>query len=119
MSEELTERNFTRIYRLNWAICGPLLVLFGWPYYLVASTMLGEPVGLIGSFFFSLSFTLTIIHGHIAVAVGALQMETYHAWHQQSSGFFRFAFHPVLFSTRFRLLSLILSLLLVLAGYLI
>ena len=30
MSTELNQENFRRIYRLNWILCGPLLLLFGW-----------------------------------------------------------------------------------------
>ncbi|MCC5925043.1 MAG: hypothetical protein JJU41_00660 [Bacteroidetes bacterium] len=107
--DELQEANFSRIYRINWLICGPLLVLFGWPYYLLISPDAEQSIALAGSFFFSLTFTLTIIHGHIAVALGALHMDVYYEWHKKSARFPKIPFHPVLFTTRFRLTSFLVS----------
>jgi hypothetical protein len=108
---ELGTKNFRRILKLNWLIAGPIIVLFSWPYVL-----LGHHFGadrllvLIGAFFFSLPFCLTIISGHISVAVGPLHTRRFFEWQQNLSGMMRFAFHPVMFTTYFRLSSLGISL---------
>jgi hypothetical protein len=109
---ELDIKNFKRIFRINWLIAGPVLVLFAWPYLLICQHFGADRlINLVGAFFFSLPFTLTIVSGHISVAVGPLHFTRYFDWQQNLNGFFKYAFHPMLFRTEFRLVSLVLSLL--------
>lgn len=114
---ELTERNFLRIYRINWGISGPLLFLFAWPY-VIAGGILGvaDLLTFTGALFFAVPFTLTVIHGHIAMALGSLHREVFYAWQRKKGVVFRTLFHPVLFTTRLRLSLLALSFIFLVAG---
>jgi hypothetical protein len=116
---ELAKKNFERIYRINWVLCGPFLLMFGWPYYMVASLFSPTLLALTGALFFSIPFTLTILHGHISVAVGALHRDQFYDWQSRRNKFFRVSFHPVLFTTRFRLILLSISLMLMGVGWLL
>lgn len=116
MSTELNQENFRRIYRLNWVLCGPLLLLFGWPYYLLVVPGAGPQAALTGGFLFSLTFTLTVLHGHIAVALGSLHIDQYYAWQMSKKALSRLAFHPVLFTTRFRVIVFSISIVLLIGS---
>jgi hypothetical protein len=115
---ELHQKNFERIYRINWVLCGPFLLMFGWPYYMVASLFCPDIAALTGALFFSIPFTLTILHGHISVAIGTLHRDQYYSWQARRNRLFRVSFHPVLFTTRFRLILLLISLLIMGLGWL-
>lgn len=120
MSDELNLGNYKRIYKLNWLICGPLLLLFAWPYLLIADILeIEEITGLIGSIFFSIPFTLTVLHGHISVAVGSLHRTRYYIWQTSLPGVFKYPFHPMLFKTRIRLIIVGVSIGMLLVGYLV
>jgi hypothetical protein len=109
---ELDTKNFSRIFRLNWLIAGPVLLLFAWPYLLVCQHFgVDRLLNLVGAFFFSMPFCLTIVSGHIAVAVGPLHFQRYFEWQQNLPGILKFAFHPVLFKTEYRLSAFAISLL--------
>jgi hypothetical protein len=114
---ELTESNYQRIYRINWGLSGPLLLLFAWPYALAAE-ILGNPPILVymGALFFSVPFTLTVIHGHISMALGSLHRDMFYAWQTKKGIIFRYFFHPMLFRTRFRLAMILASFIGLLAG---
>ncbi len=117
---EINEKNFKRIYRINWILCGPLLLIFSWPY-LIIGEMAELPLLflLTGSLFFAVPFTLTVLHGHISVALGTLQRGLYYEWQKKKVGFFKYPFHPVLFMTRMRIVMIGFSLIFFSIGYLI
>lgn len=116
---ELNIDNFKRINRINWIICGPILFMFSWPYIELGHFFSMNPgLTLIGSFFFSVPFTLTILHGHISIAVGPLHSARYYEWQQNKTGIFKLMFHPVLFGTRVRVMLIVLSAVLFTAGHL-
>lgn len=116
-NKELTETNYNRIYRLNWLISGPLLVILGWPYLLLAEVLeLNFLSALLGALFFSVPFSLTILHGHISVAVGTLHRDRYYAWQNTKTGVYKYTFNPVLFTTRVRLILISLSILILVLG---
>ncbi|HAC14694.1 MAG TPA: hypothetical protein DCE78_01935 [Bacteroidetes bacterium] len=112
---ELTINNFKRIYRLNWIISGPVLFMFAWPYFIL-SRILDQHIyySMLGCFLFAIPFTLTILHGHISVAIGPLHRNNFYKWQQNKKGITKLAFHPVLFSTKIRLILIMLSLILLL-----
>lgn len=116
---ELNDDNFSRIYKINWLICGPLLVMFAWPYYLLSIYFSPALYSLAGSFFFSLTFTLTVIHGHIAIALGTFHIDTYYDWHKRTMRLPWINFHPLVFTTRFRLLCLAISIVMLIGGVLL
>ena len=110
---ELTVTNFNRIYKLNWIISGPILFMFAWPYYMLSQNLDQQIYfSMVGCFLFSIQFTLTILHGHISVAIGPLHRNNYYKWQQNKKGVAKLAFHPILFSTKTRLILLVLSLIL-------
>lgn len=118
--QELNTANYLRIYRLNWLMCGPLLLLFAWPYVILAELLQVTSLLLVtGSLFFSIPFTLTVLHGHISVAVGPLHRIRYYEWQMNLPGFFKFPFHPILFRTRIRISLVTLSLVFLLLDYLL
>lgn len=114
---ELSERNFRRICLINWVLKVPALLIFAWPYYLMAKwTGVSLNIAFIGAFVFALPFMMTILHGHVTMALGALHRNHYYSWIERHPLTYGFFFHPVFFRTRFRMLILILSfMLLVLA----
>jgi TRAP-type mannitol/chloroaromatic compound transport system permease small subunit len=119
MGDELNKANYKRIYKINWLICGPLLLLFAWPYLLLAEMIqVPDLLGLTGSIFFSIPFTLTVLHGHISVAVGSLHRTRYYNWQTNLPGIFKYPFHPVLFRTRIRLAIIGVSLTILFIGFL-
>jgi len=107
---ELSDRNFKRIALINWLLTVPMLLLFAWPYYLLGKwTGISFPVSFTGSFIFALPFMMTILHGHVTMALGALHRDKYYEWlrgYPLSYGFF---FHPIMFRTRFRLSIVLIS----------
>lgn len=109
---ELSERNFKRIALINWLLTVPMLLIFAWPYYLLGKwSGISFPPAFIGSFIFALPFMMTVLHGHVTMALGALHRDKYYEWlsgHPLSYGFF---FHPIMFRTRFRLSIFLFSLL--------
>lgn len=104
MGREITPRNFRRVAAINWLLTGPSLVFFAWPYLRLADAMgSSDFASLLGAGFFSISFTLTVVHGHIAMAVGDLHRVEFHRWTRRRNGPWRMAYHPALFRYRTRL----------------
>lgn len=101
---ELSVRNFKRICFINWSLSLPMILMFAWPYFLVASwSGVGTTVSVIGAFIFSLPFMMTVLHGHVTMALGALHRHHYYDWLVQYPLTLGFFFHPIMFRTRFRI----------------
>jgi hypothetical protein len=118
---ELNEANYKRIAIINWALTVPMMVLFAWPYFFGAG-LLGIDIILkyIGAFIFALPFMLTILHGHVTMALGSVHRHHYYNWMtEEKSLTFGLFFHPMFVKTRFRLILLVISLFLLPIGYLI
>lgn len=110
MGVEITHRNFTRVSAINWWLTGPSLVFFAWPYLRLSESVgTSELAAMIGAGLFSVSFTLTIVHGHISMAVGELHRVEFHRWTRRRRMPWRLAYHPALFRYRTRLALLALS----------
>ena len=115
---ELSEQNYKRISVINWVLSIPLIILFAWPYLYLSRIldivyMLAYP----GSLLFSLSLMITILHGHVTMALGSAHRDHYYEWlsdHPMTYGLF---FHRTTVKTRFRLILLAGSLLLLPIGY--
>ncbi|MDX1617368.1 MAG: hypothetical protein R3224_01180 [Balneolaceae bacterium] len=114
---ELSENNFKRISLINWFLCLPLTILFGWPFYYLCSYLeIGPLYAFPASFLFALPFMITILHGHVTMALGSAHRHHYYDWlvdHRFSYGLF---FHRIFMKTRFRLLLLAGASLLFLLG---
>ena len=115
---ELSQGNYKRITIINWLLMVPLIVLFAYPYlYLSHLLSIQQNIIYIGSLLFALPFTLTILHGHVTMALGAAHRHHYYEWMEERSLTYGLLFHPMLTSTRFRLLLVLLSLVLIPAGW--
>ncbi len=117
---ELSHSNFVRISLINWVLSVPMIVLFAWPYY-YAAKLLGmmEILRYFGAFIFAVPFMITIIHGHVTMALGSPHRNHYYDWlikHPYTYGLF---FNRMMPKTRFRLILLIASLLFLPVGYLL
>ena len=81
MKSEFSTSNFVRISVINWALTLPLLILFAWPYYYAARELgLDLSFRYIGAFMFAMPFLLTIIHGHVTMALGSIHRYRYYEW---------------------------------------
>lgn len=118
-NSELTDSNYKRISLINWFLTPAMLILFAWPYYLV-SNMIGlqELISILGALFFASPFAMTILHGHVTMAVGALHRDNYYKWLNSRPLSYGLLFHPIMFRTRFRLILLLISGLILSLGYL-
>ncbi len=99
----------------------PTMVLFAWPYFHV-SGWLSLDIGLkyIGTFIFAIPFMFTILHGHVTMALGSVHRHLYYEWMTRERPLtFGLFFHPIFVKTRFRLILLIISLILLPLGYLL
>ena len=118
-TSELSESNYRRICFINWALSVPLLLIFSWPYFFLCQLLeIQRIIAFSGAILFALPFMLTILHGHVTMALGALHRQHYYEWLQGYPYTFGVLFHPVIISTRFRLTLFILSLGILIAGYL-
>lgn len=118
---ELNESNYKRIAIINWILTVPVIVLFAWPYYLCAGLMnIDSSLKYAGAFLFSAPFMLTILHGHVTMALGAVHRHHYYKWMNDEKPLtFGLLFHPVFVKTRFRLILLVISLIILPVAYLL
>lgn len=120
MNKELSAKNFKRISILNWLLSFPFFLLFSWPYLYVANFMnLESVVTYIGCIFFSIPFMITILHGHVTMALGEAHRHHYYDWLKEHPLTHGLLFHPIMQRTRFRLILLVISILLFIGGLLI
>ena len=117
---ELNPKNYRRIFWINCLLWVPLLLIFAWPYLVFSEQLQLFPIFMYsGAFMFSVPFTLTILHGHVTLALGSAHRHHYYNWLQNKRLTYGPLFHPIFTSTRFRLILFTISLLILLAGWLI
>lgn len=117
---ELSQKNYKRISIINWLLCVPLIVLFAWPYLFIARFLDAEPIlNYIGAVLFSLPFTLTILHGHVTMALGSLHRHHYYDWLEEKALTYGLFFHPMFTRTRFRLILLVISAIVLVLGWVV
>ena len=115
--QELNPKNFRRISIINWLLTTPFLVLFSWPYlYLADLVGIERFVTYIGCICFSVPFMITILHGHVTMALGEAHRHHYYDWLTKKPLTYGLLFHPVMMRTRFRLVLLVVSLILFAIG---
>lgn len=120
VNKELSPKNFKRISIINWMLSVPFFVLFSWPYlYLSEFAGLEKAIAYAGCIFFSVPFMITILHGHVTMALGEAHRDHYYNWLNDQPLTFGLFFHPVMMRTRFRLVLLIISVILFCAGFLL
>ncbi len=109
-TSELNERNYKRISLINWLLCVPLTILFAWPYLFLAKVMDIETyTAYAGALLFSIPFMITILHGHVTMALGSAHRHHYYEWLEENSLTYGLFFHPTFTRTRFRLILVVLS----------
>lgn len=117
---ELSHSNFVRICVINWLLSIPMIVLFAWPYYYAAKLVgMQEAFRYLGAFMFALPFMITILHGHVTMALGSVHRDHYYIWLEDHPYTFGLFFQKMIVKTRFRLVLLIISLIFLPVGYLI
>jgi hypothetical protein len=115
--QELTPQTYKRIHIITWLLSVPLIVLFSWPYLYVANAIEVEQfLRYIGSFLFSIPFTITILHGYVTMTLGEAHRHHYYNWLVKHPLTYGLLFHPVIIRTRFRLVLLTISFLLLIVG---
>jgi hypothetical protein len=73
----------------------------------------------IGCIFFSIPFMITILHGHVTMALGEAHRHHYYNWLDDHPLTYGLLFHPIMMRTRFRLILLVVSILLFVGGLLL
>jgi len=117
-TSELSESNYKRIAFINWALSVPLLLIFAWPYFFLCELFhIERIIAFPGSIVFALPFMLTILHGHVTMALGAVHRHHYYDWLSNYPFTYGLLFHSVITSTRFRLVLFFLSLLILAFGF--
>lgn len=117
---ELSHSNFVRISIINWVLSIPLIVLFSWPYYYAAKLIgMMEILRYAGAFAFSIPFLITILHGHVTMALGSPHRDLYYRWLTEHPFTYGIFFNNIMVKTRFRLILLIGSLISLPVGYLL
>ena len=115
---ELNPKNYRRISVINWLLFLPLVGLFAWPYtYLARAAGISDMLFYPGAALFAIPFMITILHGHVTVALGEAHRHHYYRWLEQQPLSYGLFFHRVMMRTRFRLLLLSVSALLFVAGW--
>jgi len=116
-SSELNERNYKRIAFINWAMSVPLLLIFSWPYFFICGFFgVSKTISFPGAILFGLPFMLTILHGHVTMALGAVHRNLYYSWLSDFPLTFGLLFHAVIISTRFRMFLFFMSMMLLATG---
>jgi len=117
---ELTTSNYRRIFYINCLLSVPLIVIFAWPYVVFGYLASIQPIVFyIGAAFFSFPFALTILHGHVTLALGSAHRHHFYEWLRTKPLTYGLLFHPMFISTRFRLVTLSLSVIVFITGWLI
>lgn len=120
MNQELKPDNFKRISIINWMLSLPFLTLFSWPYlYLADFAGIEKLIAYLGCIFFSVPFMITILHGHVTMALGEAHRHHYYKWLSRHPLTYGLLFHPVIMRTRFRLILLAVSVILFISGLLL
>lgn len=117
---ELSRRNYKRISIINWLLCVPILLLFAFPYIKIAGFLnIEEIIVYLGALLFSLPFMLTILHGHVTMALGSVHRHHYYRWLEENTLTYGLFFHPIFTRTRFRLILVISSGILLVIGWVV
>jgi len=114
---ELNEKNYKRICFINWSLSLPLMLIFAWPYHFICHHLeLSEFAAMPGAIIFALPLMITILHGHVTLALGYTHRHHYYNWLKQFPFTYGLLFHPLVVRTRFRMALLILSIIIFVAG---
>jgi hypothetical protein len=117
---ELNTENYRRICIINWMLGVPFFIIFSWPFLYISNFAgIEKFMAYSGCILFSVPFVITILHGHVTMALGEAHRHHYYDWLNEHPLTYGLLFHPVIISTRFRLILLAVSFLVFVAGYLL
>jgi len=117
-NSELNPKNYKRISLINWLLSVPLIILFAVPYLSIAEFINADTgITYMGALLFSIPFSLTILHGHVTMALGSLHRNHYYEWLEDNTLTYGLFFHPMFTRTRFRLILLVISILVLVLGW--
>lgn len=120
MNQELNPKNFKRISIINWLLSVPFFMLFAWPYWYISNFAgIEKFITYAGCIFFSVPFMITILHGHVTMALGEAHRHHYYDWLTKHPLTHGLLFHPITVKTRFRLILLVISGILFVGGFLL
>lgn len=114
---ELTDNNFKRISVINWSLAPLLMFFFSWPFF-----RLGEMAdsniyfNYAGTLLFAFGFSLTILHGHVSVAIGSLHRHLYYKWLTENKFTYGFLFTNFMTKTSVRLSFILIAVFFQIAG---
>jgi hypothetical protein len=118
--DELHHKNYIRICVINWLLTPVLMFFFSWPYFKMGQMLhLDSSLALLGSIVFGFSFMLTILHGHVSVAIGNLHRGLYYEWLESHPYSYGIMFHKGMTTTRFRISLILIAITILIFGSLI
>lgn len=101
---ELSPKNYRRVALINFLMSLPLFGLFSWIGFALLYQLYPHLLSaLLGALFLGLAMMLTMLHGHVTVALGVTHRELYYQWLNQRGNKLGLFFFPIFTSTRFRL----------------
>lgn len=116
-SSELNPKNYRRLFYLNTIFSIPLFIIFAWPYVMFSQLLSIKAIFYYpGAILFSLPFMLTLLHGHVTLALGSIHRGMYYQWLTEHPLTYGLLFHPIFIRTRFRLALLAVSIILIIVG---
>ncbi|MEX0660803.1 MAG: hypothetical protein WEA58_12115 [Balneolaceae bacterium] len=119
-SSELNVRNFIRICFINWILSVPLMLIFAWPYFFLCELYhIPRVISFPGAILFALPFMLTMLHGHVTMALGAAHRMVYYDWLKTHPLTYGLLFHSIIIRTRFRLILFALSIFILMIGFMV
>lgn len=69
-----------------------------------------------GAAFFAVPFMITILHGHVTMALGSAHRHHYYEWLTENPLTYGLLFYPMMIRTRLRLILLVISFVLFMVG---
>lgn len=101
-------------------LAAPFFIILSWPYWYISHFAgIENFIAYAGCILFSAPFMITILHGHVTMALGEAHRHHYYHWLNENPYTYGLLFHPIITSTRFRLVLLAASFLLFVGGYLL
>jgi|AntAceMinimDraft_1070359.scaffolds.fasta_scaffold14523_2 hypothetical protein len=100
---ELSTKNFHRVGIINLLMSIPLFGLFSWIGFSLCYALQNNwPISLIAATLCAFPMMLTMLHGHVTMAIGVTHRDKYYHWLNQKTNPWGWFFHPIFISTKFR-----------------
>lgn len=100
---ELSIYNFRRVGIINLLMSIPLFGLFGWiSFSLCYALEKNWILSLVAATLCAFPLMLTMLHGHVTMAIGVSHRDHYYQWLNQKTNRWGWFFHPIFISTKFR-----------------